>query len=281
MTATTTTMTTTSATATPATTYLPPATAREGSIAHWGAITWLLAKRTFRLRYLGSRLGLGWAFVQPLVQAAVLTFLFTKVFKVARGPHYPLYVLTGIMTWQAFQGGINSATTSAVDNAALLRKIPMPAVVFPLSQVLSVLMVFPMQSIILIIGAIAYGTLGPQVLLLPLVPLLVALLGTGIGCFTCAFHPAVRDVKFVVESGLLMLFYATPILYDPSRLPASLRGFLAINPMFGVVSLARTALMQQPFDGVATGISLGAGAVFVVIGLLVFRRRSTTFADLA
>jgi ABC-type polysaccharide/polyol phosphate export permease len=260
---------------------LAPATAREGSILHWGAITWLLAKRTFRLRYLGSRLGLGWAFVQPLVQAVVLTFLFTKVFKVHRAPHYPLYVLIGIMTWQAFQGGVNGATTSAVDNASLLRKIPMPAIVFPLSQVLSVLMVFPLQTVILLAGALAYGTLGWQVLLLPVVPLLVGLLGTGIGCFTCAFHPAIRDVKFVVESGLLMVFYATPILYDPSSLPPSLRGFLAINPMFGVVSLARTALMQQTFDRNATGISLLAGAVFVAIGLVVFHRRSSTFADVA
>lgn len=260
---------------------LAPATAREGSISHWAAITWLLAKRTFRLRYLGSRLGLGWAFVQPLVQAAVLAFLFTKVFKVSRAPHYPLYVLTGIMTWQSFQGGVNGATTSAVENAPLLRKIAMPSLVFPLSQVLSVLLIFPLQSIILVIGAIAYGTLGPQVLLLPLVPLLVGLMATGIGCFGCAFHPAVRDVKFVVESGLLLVFYGTPILYDPSRLPPSLRGFLAINPMYGVVSLTRTALMQRPFDATATGISLAAGALFVAVGLFVFNRRSSTFADLA
>lgn len=259
---------------------LPLATAREGSITHWAGITWLLAKRTFRLRYLGSRLGLGWAFVQPLVQAAVLSFLFTKVFKVTRVEHYPLYVLTGVMTWQAFAGGVNSATVSAVDNASLLRKIPMPALVFPVSQVLSVLLVYLLQSVVMLVAALAYGTVGLQVLLFPLVPVLVGLIGTGIGCFTCAFHPAVRDVKFVVESALLMLFYATPILYDPSRIPATLRGFLAVNPMYGVVALARTALMQQPFDGVALTISLGASVVLVVVGLLVFRRRSPYFADL-
>lgn len=260
---------------------LPLATAREGGLLHWAGITWLLAKRTFRLRYLGSRLGLGWAFVQPLVQAVVLTFLFTEVFKVARGPHYPLYVLTGIMTWQCFSGGVSAATTSAVDNASLLRKIPMPAIVFPLSQVLSVILVFLLQMVVLIVAAIAFGTLGVEVLLLPFVPVLVGLIGTGLGCFACAFHPAVRDVRFVVESGLLMAFYATPILYDPMRLPTTLRGLLAINPMFGVVSLARTALMGQAFDGTATLISFGAGAFFVLVGLAVFQRRSASFADLA
>lgn len=260
---------------------LPLATAREGSLAHWASITWLLALRTFRLRYLGSRLGLGWAFVQPLVQAAVLTFLFTEVFKIHRVPHYPLYVLSGIMTWQAFAGGVNGATTSAVDNASLLRKIPMPAVVFPLAQVVSVLLVYALQIVVLVAAAVGYGTAGPHLLLLPLVPLLVGLIATGIGAFACAFHPAVRDVKFVVESGLLMAFYATPILYDPSRVPASVRGLLAVNPMYGVVTLARTALMQTPFDAVATTISFAASAMLVAAGLLVFRRRSADFADLA
>ena len=260
---------------------LPLATDREGSLAHWGAITWMLAKRTFRLRYLGSRLGLGWAFLQPLVQAAVLTFLFTKVFKVHRAPHYPLYVLSGIMTWQAFSGGVNGATTSAVDNASLLRKIPLPSVVFPLAQVVSVLLVFCLQSVILLAAALAYGTIGVKVLLLPLVPVLLGVMATGIGCLACAFHPAVRDVKFLVESGLLMAFYATPILYDPSKLPVGLRGFLALNPMYGVVTLARTALMGQPFDGTALSISFGAGLVLVTVGLLVYRRRSAAFADLA
>ncbi|MCW2708041.1 MAG: tagG [Frankiales bacterium] len=263
------------------TTDLPLATAREGSLLHWAGITWLLAKRTFRLRYLGSRLGLGWAFVQPVVQAAVLTFLFTEVFKVHRVAHYPLYVLSGIMTWQTFAGGVNAATTSAVDNAALLRKIPMPALVFPLSQVLSVLLVFAMQAVVLVIGAAAFGTLGVNVLLMPVVLLLLGLIAAGIGSFTCAFHPANRDVKFLVESALLMLFYATPILYDPSRVPPSIRGFLAANPMYGVVALARTALLEQPLDVPALGISFGASALLVVAGLLVFRRRSAFFADLA
>jgi ABC-type polysaccharide/polyol phosphate export permease len=260
---------------------LPLATAREGSLRHWGSITWLLALRTFRLRYLGSRLGLGWAFVQPLVQAAVLTFLFTEVFKIHRVPHYPLYVLSGIMTWQTFAGGVNGATTSAVDNASLLRKIPMPALVFPLAQVVSVLMVYALQLVILVVAAVAVGTAGLQLLLLPLVPLLVGLIATGVGSFACAFHPAVRDVKFVVESALLMAFYATPILYDPSRVPPGLRSLLALNPMYGVVALARTALMQSPFDAAATSVSFAAAAVLVVAGLLVFRRRSAFFADLA
>lgn len=262
------------------TTDLPLASAREGSLGHWASIAWLLAQRTFRLRYLGSRLGIGWAFVQPVVQALVLTFLFTEVFKITRVEHYPLYVLTGVMTWSAFAGGVTAATTSAVDNAALLRKIPMPVLVFPLSQVLAVLMVFVLQLLVLLLAAGLAGTLGAGLLLMPLALLLVGAIATGVGTLACSFHVAVRDVKFMVESGLLLAFYATPILYDPSRVPEGLRTALAFNPMYGVVSLVRTALMGRPLDGGALAVSLGATVALLVIGLAVFRRRSADFADL-
>ena len=68
---------------------------------HWLGITGMLAMRTFRLRYLRSRIGFGWAFIQPAFQAAILSFVFLKVFKVSKVEHYPLYVLSGIMTWLA------------------------------------------------------------------------------------------------------------------------------------------------------------------------------------
>lgn len=248
---------------------------------HWLGITGMLAVRTFRLRYLRSRLGIGWAFVQPALQAAVLSLVFVKVFKVTKIEHYPLYVLSGIMTWQAFSGSVNAATTSALDNAALLRKVAMPAVVFPLSQVASVGLVYLMQLSLLVVVATASGTAGLHLLLLPLVVLLVGLVGFSTGLLACALQVEFRDVKFIVEAGLLALFYASPILYAPERLSPSLARWLEMNPMYGVVSLARTALLNRPFPGtalVSTGVAI---ALMLAVGALVFRRRSRDFADLA
>lgn len=250
-------------------------------LGHWWGITWMLALRTFRLRYLRSRLGIGWALVQPLVQAAVLAFIFTKVFKAARAPHYPLYVLAGVMTWQAFSGSVNAATTAVLDNAGLLRKVAMPAVVFPVAQVLAVLIVLALQLVVLAGAAVVAGTAGPGLLLLPLVPLLVAVVALGLGLLTCALQVAYRDVKFVVESGLLVTFYASPVLYAPSALTPRLARLLELNPMYGVLALARTALLEQPFPGRALLIGAVEAAVLLVVGAIVFRRRSRDFADLA
>lgn len=247
---------------------------------HWSEVTWLLAVRTFRLRYLRSRLGIGWAFVQPLVQAAVLAVVFTKVFEVARLEHYPLYVLSGVMTWSAFSGAVGAATTSAVDNSGLLRKVDMPTVVFPLAQVTAVVLVLCLQVIVLVIGAVVVGTAGPGLLLLPLCVALTAALATGVGLLACSFHVAFRDVKFFVESGLLLAFYASPVLYDPGVLPDGVRTVLSWNPAYGLLSLVRTALLGRPLDGRALLISCVGAVLLLGLGWLVFRRRSADFADL-
>ncbi len=256
-------------------------TAHGPGFRHWVGVTWMLGLRTFRVRYLRSRLGIGWALAQPVVQAAVQSFLFLKVFRVGHVAHYPLYVLSGIMTWQTFAAGVNSATTSAVDNAALLRKVRMPAVVFPVSQVASVLLVFALQAVVLVGLAVVSGTAGPGLLLLPVVSLLLAVLAVGLGMLTCSLFVAYRDVKFLVESGLLIAFYASPVLYHPDALSDRLARLMALNPMYGVIALARTALLGEAFPADAL-VSTAVGAVvLLVVGGALFRARSSTFADLA
>lgn len=250
-------------------------------LRHWAGITWMLGLRTFRIRYLRSRLGIAWAVLQPAVQAAVLSFVFLKVFKVGKVEHYPLYVLSGIMTWQAFAAGVNGATTSAVDNAGLLRKVRMPAVVFPAAQIASVALVFALQAAVLVALAVAVGTAGLELLLLPVAALLLSLLALGAGLLACSLHVAFRDVKFLVESGLLLAFYASPVLYHPDAVPAGLARWLELNPMYGVLALARSALLGEELPGRALLNTLVGGVLLLGAGALLFRRRSPSFADLA
>jgi ABC-type polysaccharide/polyol phosphate export permease len=241
----------------------------------------MLAWRAFRLRYLRSRLGIGWAFVQPLMQALVLSFVFSKIFKVTRVPHYPVYVLSGIMTWQAFSSSVNAATMAVLDNAPLLRKIAMPAVVFPLAQVANILIIYVLQLGVLIGLATAAGTAGPGLLLLPLIVVLVAVTAFSLGLLTCALQVQYRDVKFLVEAGLLALFYASPILYSPEHLSSSLTRLLQLNPMYGVLALARTSVLGRPMQWSSLASTGGGVVVLLLVGGIVFRRRSRDFADLA
>ncbi|MDX6273458.1 MAG: lipopolysaccharide transport system permease protein [Frankiales bacterium] len=249
-------------------------------LRRWGGLVGILAVKNFRQRYLRSRLGVLWALVQPTAQAIVLSFVFVKIFRIHGVPHYPLYVLTGMMTWQLFATSTLTATSSAVDNGGLVRKVPLPKVVFPLASVGGSLIVYGVQTSILIAGALLAGTLGPEVLLLPLGALLAAALACGLGLIGCAFHVAFRDIRFLLESGLLLMFYATPVLYDPSRLPEGLRQYLRFNPMYGVLSVQRGALLGRAIDPWAVLISAGTAAVLIALGAVAFRRRSPDFADL-
>ncbi|HET7530033.1 MAG TPA: ABC transporter permease [Mycobacteriales bacterium] len=253
---------------------------RWGRLARWSDLTWVLARKNFRQRYLRSRLGVLWALLQPIAQATVLTIVFLKIFKVHRVPHYPVYVLSGIMTWGFFQQAAIGGTTSVVDNASLVKKVAVPKVTFPVSVVGGVLMVYALQMVVLIGGAASIGTLGASTPgLLLLATLLEAVLGVAVALLFCSVHVAFRDVRFLVESGLVMLFYLTPILWDPSRIPAAYRSYAQWNPMNGVLSLVRGALLERTVDWTAVGISAAMAALVLAVALPLFHRRSSVFAD--
>jgi ABC-type polysaccharide/polyol phosphate export permease len=255
---------------------------RMARAAHWADLVRVLAVKNFRQRYLRSRLGVVWALIQPLLQAAVLSFVFVVIFKVKSVPHYPLYVLSGIMSWQFFQQSALAGTSSIVDNAGLVRKVAVPKVVFPIAAVGGVGLVFVLQLVILIGAGAVLGTLhATSPLLLLLAIPLEAAFALSLSVLCTSIHVKVRDIRFVVESGLLMAFYLTPVLWDLNRLSPTLRAVMEWNPMLGVLSLVRGAILGRAVDWTGVGSAFLCAAVLGVVGAWVFRRRSPEFADLA
>jgi ABC-type polysaccharide/polyol phosphate export permease len=255
---------------------------RAARASHWADLVRVLAVKNFRQRYLRSRLGVIWALIQPLLQATVLSFVFIGIFKVKSIPHYPLYVLSGIMTWQFFQQSALASTSSIVDNAGLVRKVAVPKVVFPIAAVGGVGLVFLLQLVILLGAGAAIGTLHPMAPLLLLLAIpLEAALALSLGVLCTSVHVSIRDIRFIVESGLLMAFYLTPVLWDLHRLPPHIRAVMEWNPMYGVLSLVRGAVLGRPVDWTGVGSAFICAAVLGVAGTWLFRRRSPEFADLA
>ena len=252
---------------------------RSDRLRHWVGLGRLLAVKNFRQRFLRSRLGIAWAIVQPSVQAVVLSVVFLRIFKMGRVPHYPVYLLSGIMCWQFFQQGTLQGTTSVVDNGGLVRKVAMPKVLFPFAAVGSSLIVFGLQICVVLAVAATQGTLGRQVpLLLVLAPLEFAL-ASGFAVLGASLHVAIRDVRFVIESGLMLGFYVSPILWDPSQLSPHLQHLARLNPMTGLLSLVRGATMSRPVDWAAVGVTLGFAVVVWAVAAPLFARRSRVFAD--
>ena len=253
---------------------------RRERLLQWADLTRVLAVSNFKRRYLRSKLGIAWAIVSPTLQAAVLSVVFIKIFHVTKVPHYPLYVLSGIMAWQFFQQSCSQGTSSIVDNGPLVKKVAVPKVIFPLATVVGLLLVFLVQSLVLFVGAAVFGTLSLKVFYLLLAIPIECALAASVAILCTSIHVSIRDIKFVIDAGLMMFFYLTPVIWDITRLPASVRSYVDWNPVYGVLTLVRAAFLDRSVDwnGVLSAVILTAA--IAALGGWLFRRRSADFSDL-
>jgi ABC-type polysaccharide/polyol phosphate export permease len=244
------------------------------------ALVRALSLKNFQVRYKRASLGVVWAVAQPTFQAAVLALVFTKVFKVGGIEHYAGYVISGILPWSFFTQSLLASTTAVSDNGSLVRKVAVPLVIFPAAAVGGIAVAFGASLVILVLTSLIIGTAGFHLLLLPVAVLVELTLILAIGLLTGAFHPAFRDIRYVIESLLLVGLYASPVLYDSSKVPPAARPWLDGNPMTGVLSLYRAAVLGRPLDGRAVLITAGGSLLLLAVSVTVFRRRAGEFADL-
>ena len=244
-------------------------------------LVWVLSRKNFQVRYKRAVLGVLWAVVQPSFQAAFLSFIFLKVFRYGRSiEDYPVFVLSGMLPWAFFTQGVMAATGSVVENASLVRKVSLSRVIFPLSAAGGVAIAFTASLVILVIGSIVSGNLGFHLLLLIPAALLETVVIVAVGILACAFHVAFRDVRYLMESAMMIGLYATPILYTVSQIPEGLRPFFRLNPMTGVMSLYRSAVLGYPLDVASVVSGAAIAAVVLALALVLFARRSEEFPDL-
>jgi ABC-type polysaccharide/polyol phosphate export permease len=245
------------------------------------ALLAMLARQDFFVRYRRASLGLMWAVGVPLIQTAVLVVVFTKLVKIPIGPHYPAFVLTGMLGWNFFSMTIQTGSTSIVDNASLSSKIYFPRIVLPLMKVVANLYAFVLSAAILIGVCVLTGVplTARLAWLLPSTVLMVAL-SAAFSLVLAALHVYSRDIRYIVQAALMAWFYLTPVFYSLARA----RGFghlLAINPATGMVVLMRAATTGYDAYWISSVLwSLGWTAALVAIGLVLHRRFDRVFSDL-
>ncbi len=240
-----------------------------------------LAAKDFKVRYKRATFGVLWAVALPLLQSAVMVVVFSRVTKVDTGGFdYTGHVLAGMAAWAFAAATITSASTAIVDGSALTDKVWFPRALLVLAPVGANLIGLGIAAAIVVAVQGARGALTADVaLLVPATGLLVALV-TGISLTAAAVHVTFRDVRFLVQAGTLVLFYATPILY-PMDLLGSLGDVVAVaNPFTGVVQLFQAALTDLQPGGAAVAASLGWTAALLVAAVSLHRRGDRLFVDL-
>ncbi len=240
-----------------------------------------LAMREMKLRYKSASLGLLWSVIHPLSLTAVFTAVFTWVIPI-HIERFPLFLLCALFPWNFLQMTVAAGTTAIVQSGGLIKKVAFPRQAIPIAM-LGVQLYHLLLALGLLVIALAVCSvrLGIGLLWLPLIAALQSLFVLGIVCGCAAWHTYFRDVKYIVELGLLLWFYLTPIFYPLEVLAEPWgRWLLMVNPMAVFVTLYRQALLW----GGSVDLSLMFYAAIVsiavcAIGLLVFRRVEPWFAD--
>ena len=243
----------------------------------------LLVWRDIKIRYKQTVIGALWAIIQPVATMIVFTIVFGHLAKLPTGGiPYPILTFTALLPWQFFVTALTASTSSVVSSQALVTKVYFPRLVIPIGPVFSSLLDFTIGFGILIILMIYYHVhVTIAVLTLPVFILFAMLTSVTVGIWLSALNVRYRDVQYLVPFLTQFWFYATPIAYSTLLFPPYIRPYLGLNPMAGVVSGFRWALLghQAAQVGHIVMISFGMVIFLLFTGIAFFRRVEKSFAD--
>jgi lipopolysaccharide transport system permease protein len=250
-------------------------------------LLWLLVKRDFVSFYKQTILGPLWFFIQPLFTTIIFTFIFGNLAGLSTdGLPQPLFYMAGITAWNYFADCLTKTSTVFRDNANIFGKVYFPRLIMPLSIVVSNLVRFAVQMILffLMIGYYAFTGadfhLNVYVLLFPVLVLMMALLGLGLGLIITAMTTKYRDLAFLITFGVQLMMYATTVIYPLSAAPAKYKWLIELNPMTGIIEAFRFGFLGQGEMTLSSfGYSVAFTVVSLVFGVIIFNKTEKTFVD--
>lgn len=237
--------------------------------------------RDLKVRYRGSVLGFLWSFLDPLINAAVLWVIFTFLF--ARGiENFAIFLLIGILPWNFFASSVGQGSRVVTDNAGLIKKIRLPREVFPIATIIANLTHFFFAFVVLILFLIIFRVpFNPLAwLFFPVILLLAAAFNLGATLFSSSVSVYFRDFPYIVESGLRVLYFATPIFYSPDFIPERFRTVYLVNPLASAITAFRQIFLDGKIPNPVLFVSLAfVSLVSLVGGWFVFGKLQRGFAE--
>jgi len=263
-----------------------------GVLRHQARIVFVIASSEFKVKYADSALGYVWSLLKPLGLFAMLYVVFGRFLKIGAGiPHYPLYLLLGIVLWTFFSDATSLGMESIVKRSTLLSKLAFPRVVLPVSITAFSAITF---GVSLVAFAVLIGINGivpdAEWLLIPMLLLELYVFVLGLTFFLSTIFVRLRDIGQVWELTLLLLFYASPIIYSAAALPAWFQKITFLNPFVQVAQDVRSIVL--PSSGTVTAatvygsplgelLPIAVAMVFFGAGYLFFRREEPWLAERA
>lgn len=235
-------------------------------------LTLTLARSEFKVRYFDSVLGYAWSLVRPLLMFGIIYLFFVKILHIARGPHYGVRLLAGIVLWTYFSEATSGCVNCLVTREGLLRKVRFPRMTIPLSVSLTSVFNLSLNFVVVIIFALATGV-APTArwLEVPLIAAGFVVLATGVGMLLSALYVRFRDVQPIWDVFLQALFYGSPIMYLPDSYSKFSQGFqklAMISPPGTLFTQLGHAFVDPHYYHSASATAGGYGPVIAAVALI-------------
>ena len=249
----------------------------------------LFTKRSFALTYKQTILGPAWIFLNPFITSIIFTFIFGQIAGISTDgiPHI-LFYLSSNAIWALFSASVTKNAHTFTSNAGVFGKVYFPRLTIPVSNVLSTFIQFLVQmSMILVFWLYYYfnGSIAPHIAMIPLIPLILlhlGLLGLGFGIIISSMTTKYRDLAILVNFGVQLWMYITPVVYPISQIGGSgkLKALMMLNPVTAPVEAFRYILLGSgTFDLKYLCISWIITIIIVVFGVMIFNTVEKTFMD--
>ncbi len=256
------------------------------AVWNYRELLFMFVKRDFVSFYKQTILGPLWFFIQPLFTTIIYTFVFGGLANLSsEGVPKPLFYMAGITAWNYFSDCITKTSTVFKDNANIFGKVYFPRLIMPLSIVVSNLVRFGVQFVLLILILFYYSFNGLQInyqfiFLIPFLVALMAILGLGVGLIINSLTTKYRDLAFLLIFGIQLLMYTTTVIYPLSSAPAKYKYLIELNPMTGIIEAFRFCLFgkgEVSFDLMSYSVLFTF--ISLILGVVIFNKTEKTFVD--
>jgi lipopolysaccharide transport system permease protein len=260
---------------------------RLGELWHARDLILLFVRRDFVAVYKQTILGPLWYLIQPLLTTIVFTVIFGNIARLPTDGLPPfLFYMSGTVIFSYFASTLSKTSDTFVSNANMFGKVYFPRLSVPVSILLSNLIAFAIQFAFFVAFMLFFKLRGTPVhlswwiLLTPVLLLMMAGLGLGFGIIVSSLTTKYRDLRFLVQFGVSLLQYITPVIYPLSSMPPKYQALIRLNPLTSVVEAFRFAYLGSgSVNLLQLGYSFLVMIIAIAVGAVIFNRVEATFMD--
>jgi lipopolysaccharide transport system permease protein len=245
-------------------------------------LAYFLVVREIQGIYRQTALGMTWLFIRPTINMFLLSLVFGGLVKVpSDGLPYPLFSLAALIPWGYFSNSVMRASRSLVDNRQIISKVYFPRMVLPLAGASSGLVDLLASFLVFLVAMLVYRIpFRMEMLWLPVFILVTMAFALAVGLWLATLAVIYQDVSFAINFLIQALMYLSPVIYSISLVPSSLNFLYQLNPMTGVISGFRWALLGSgEAPSAMFFLSIGITTALLVIGAFIFRRTEKNIVD--